>query len=226
MMNTKVPALEKGLKIIEFMMSISEPITLSQIADRLGYKVSEIQRTVGYLLCEQYLIRNGAGSYMPGPKMYRMADQDREAILINRAEGPMRTFVETTGASIHLSVLVENMLHVVYEVEGKSMVRIGIRPGLYDADTTASGRLLLTHAGSGRVPAEEQDQIIAQGYVFRDIDCVRGVYAIAVPVFTGTGNCIAALASPYVLNCDATNALCSALLEPLKRAASHISTMI
>jgi len=107
-MNAKVPALEKGLKIIELMMAISEPITLSQIADRLGYKVSEIQRTIGYLLFEQYLIRNSAGSYMPGPKMYRMADQNREAILINRAAGPMRTFVETTGASIHLSVLVED----------------------------------------------------------------------------------------------------------------------
>lgn len=163
---------------------------------------------------------------MPGPKIYQLADQNREAILINRAEGPMRAFAETTCASIHLSVLVENMLHIIYEVEGKNMVRISIRPGLYEANATASGRLLLTYAGSGIVPAEEQEQIRAQGYTFRNIDCVRGVYAIAVPVFTGSGNCIAALASPYVLNYDATDALCYALLEPLKKAAQYISTRI
>jgi DNA-binding IclR family transcriptional regulator len=225
-MNAKVPALEKGLKIIELMMAISEPITLSQIADRLGYKVSEIQRTIGYLLFEQYLIRNSAGSYMPGPKMYRMADQNREAILINRAAGPMRTFVETTGASIHLSVLVEDMLHVIYEVEGKGTVRISIRPGLYDAEATASGRLLLTYAGSGRIPSEEQKQVITRGYMFRAIDCVKGVYVIAVPVVTTAGACVAALASPYVLNSDARSTFCADLLEPLKRTATNLSTMI
>jgi DNA-binding IclR family transcriptional regulator len=225
-MNAKVPALEKGLRIIEFMLSASAPLTMSQIAERLGYKVSEVQRTVTYLSAEQYLIRNSAGSYMPGPKIYQFADQNRDTILISRAEGPMRAFSEQTAASIHLSVLVEEMLHVIFEIDGRDVVRISIRPGLYTADSTASGRLLLAYAQSPLVAAAERQKIIEQGYAFKDIDCVQGVYALAVPICTQPGSCIAALASPYVLPRGAKEVFRQELVEPLKKAASEISSLL
>jgi DNA-binding IclR family transcriptional regulator len=225
-MNTKVPALEKGLKIIEFMLTASEPITMSQIAERLGYKVSEVQRTVTYLSAEQYLIRNGAGSYMPGPKIYQFADQNRETILINRAEGPMRAYAEKTAASVHLSVLVEEMLHIIFEIESKEIVRISIRPGLYEAVSTASGRLLLAYAQSPILAATERQKIMELGYAFKDIDCVQGVYALAVPICTQSGLCIAALASPYVLPRGAKEAFRQELVEPLKRAANDIASLL
>lgn len=199
---------------------------MSQIAERLGYKVSEVQRTISYLSAEQYLIRNSAGSYMPGPKSYQFADQNRETILIKHAEGPMRSFVEKTLASVHLSVLVEEMLHVIFEIEGKDVVRISIRPGLYEAGSTASGRLLLAYAQSSTMPAEERQNIMHQGYAFKDIDCVQGVYALAVPVCTQSGSCVAAIATPYVLPRGVKETFRNDLIEPLKRAAAEIASLL
>ena len=43
---TAVPALDKGMKILELLSQCQDFLTMSQIAKAMGYKVSEIQRMV------------------------------------------------------------------------------------------------------------------------------------------------------------------------------------
>ncbi len=220
-MPSKVPALDKGLKVIELLLGASEPLTLSLIAESLGYKVSEIQRMVEYLAAERYIARNASGGYSPGSRSFDLVDRSLEAVLAAKAEGPMRRFALRRSASVHLGLLAEDMLHVVFGVEGGGMVRVGVRPGLYEAADTVSGRLLLAYLGSGpRGRGAEETR--RRGWAFGEMACAKGVYVVAVPVPMGARPCAAVLASPYLLAGEGPASPRLDLVEGLAEAAADI----
>jgi DNA-binding IclR family transcriptional regulator len=234
-MSGNAPALDKGLKILEYLLAANEPGTLSSIAAGVGFKVSEIQRMVEYLARERYLVKTQAGAYTAGARAYALADLGRENAIISRAEGALRRYSLETEASVHLGVLVERMLHVVYDIEGRGTVRISIKPGLYDAEENASGRLLLAYGSGGLRNGEEGEtsasaeadaaRIVRQGYAMSELRCARGIYAIAVPVAFGQEPCAAAIASPYALRESDASPLREDILEGLRKAAREIAAM-
>mgnify|MGYP002351395733 FL=1 len=63
------PALEKGLRILEYILAANETVSLSRIAESVGYKVSEIQRMVEYLATNGYLVKTASGTYVPGARL-------------------------------------------------------------------------------------------------------------------------------------------------------------
>jgi DNA-binding IclR family transcriptional regulator len=195
-MTGNAPALEKGLKVLEFLIAAYEPTNLSRIAEGVGYKVSEIQRMVDFLAKEGYIIRTAAGAYRPGIRAFALADLRKESALISRAEGPLQRFTLKTSESVHLGFLAERMLHVVYDAPGQGTVRVSIKPGLYDATDTVSGRLLLAYRGEGEGGGEA---IREAGYAFGEMSCAKGIYVVSVPVPMGANPCAAAIASPYTL---------------------------
>ncbi|MDA8410477.1 MAG: helix-turn-helix domain-containing protein [Treponema sp.] len=192
----KAPALEKGLLVLEFLIAANEPLTLSRIAEGLGYKVSEIQRMVEFLAKEDYLVKTGTGAYQPGARAFRLADLPRESAIISRAEGPLKRFALRTTESIHLGFLSERLLHVVYDSFGYGTVRVSIKPGIYHADDTVSGRLLLAFRGE---EGQDFETIRGKGHEFGGVNCAQGALAIAVPVSLGPESVAAAIATVYLL---------------------------
>lgn len=190
------PALEKGLLVLEHLIAANEALTLSRIAEGVGYKVSEIQRMVEFLAREDYIVRTPSGAYRPGARSFRFADLSKESAVISRAEGPLKRFALRAGESIHLAFLSERLLHVVYEALGTGTVRVSIRPGLYAAEETVSGRLILAHRGA---EGEDYEAIRAKGHAFGGVNCAKGVQVIAAPVALGAEPCAAALAVSYLL---------------------------
>ena len=221
-MSGNAPALEKGLRIIELFLASDEPLTLSRIAEALGYKVSEIQRMVEYLAGEGYLFRTGIGAYIPGKRSFALADRSRDSALIARAEGPMRRFARSREASIHIGVLVERLLHVVFEVEGGGMVRVGVRPGVYRAADSVSGRLLLAYLHPEELGARESSAIRRRGSAEGELECARGVHVVAVPVRIGEAACSAVLAAPHLVAASGIRRLRGELLDGLREAASEL----
>jgi DNA-binding IclR family transcriptional regulator len=217
----KAPALEKGLKVLELLISANEPLTLSGIAEGVGYKVSEIQRMVECLLKEDYLVRTAAGAYHPGARAFKLADLPRESALISRAGGPLNRFTLRTSESVHLSFLAERMLHVVYDAEGRGTVKVSIKPGLYDATETVSGRLFLAFQGEA---GEGYEAIRSAGHAAGEMACAPGVKVIAVPVALGADPCAAAIATPYLLRrTDAGEGLRTDLLREIECASAEIT---
>ncbi|MDP3178380.1 MAG: helix-turn-helix domain-containing protein [Spirochaetaceae bacterium] len=216
------PALEKGLKVIELVLAAGGPLTLSRIAEALGYKVSEIQRMVEYLAAERYLARIEGGAYVPGHRAYGIANGSRDAYLASRAEGPMRRFARAISVSIHVGVLVDEMLHVLYGIEGGAMVRVGVAPGLYEARDTVSGRLLLAYRGE--VEAESA-AIRERGWNFGQVACARGVFIVAVPLAIGDEACAAVLASSYLMANDDPPAARMDLIAALTATAKEIGAL-
>ncbi|HTX74528.1 MAG TPA: helix-turn-helix domain-containing protein [Rectinemataceae bacterium] len=216
------PALEKGLRIIEHVLAANEPLTLTRIAESLDYSVSEIQRMVAYLSQEGYLLKTGAGAYLPGGRAFALADRSRDSALVARAEGPMRRFARSRAASIHIGVLVERMLHVVFEVEGGGMVRVSVRPGLYDATDSVSGRLLIAYRLPELLDPKESRRIVARGWDRGELACAQGVHVVAVPVALGGEPCAAVLASPYLRSTGSETAPRDGILAGLLEAAAEL----
>ena len=67
-MTAAAPALEKGLLILEYILAVNEPVTLSTIAAAVGHKVSEIQRMVEYLAKDGFITKNASGAYTRGAR--------------------------------------------------------------------------------------------------------------------------------------------------------------
>jgi DNA-binding Lrp family transcriptional regulator len=217
----KVPALDKGLKIIELLLGASEPLTLSLIAEKLGLKVSEIQRMVEYLAGERFIARTAAGGYVPGPRAYDLTDRSREAVLAAKAEGPMRRYAQALSASVHLGVLVESMFHVVFGVEGGTMVRVSVKPGLYEASDSPSGRLLLAYRRP-ELGGDDTEAVRTRGWAFGELACVKGCYVVGVPLPMGRDPCAAVLSSPYLLSGPGPAEPRLDLIEGLASAAKEI----
>lgn len=224
-MTGNAPALEKGLKILELLIATHEPLTLSQVAEAVGFKVSEIQRMVDYLARDRYIVKTPAGAYRPGLRAFALANLQLESALISRAEGPLKSYSIRTKESVHLGILAERMLHVVYSVDGFGTVRVSINPGIYKAEDTVSGRLLLAYAARGEGGAEAST-IVRERMAFGELPCAQGVYAIAVPVCLGGEACSATIATPYLLKPgQASTRLRDDLLRELNASAAEIVSL-
>jgi DNA-binding IclR family transcriptional regulator len=200
-----VPALEKGLDILETLAAASEPQSLAELAARLERSRSELFRMLACLEQRGYLAREEAsGKYTLTLKLYALTHAHSPmAKLLGAARRPMQTLTEKTGESCHLSVLDRGKLLVVAQQQSPARVRLSIEVGgEFDPVTTASGRLLL-----GALDMEAREEALAaspdggdlvgrariafldrlaevarRGVSTAESETIEGVHDIAVPV--------------------------------------------
>jgi DNA-binding IclR family transcriptional regulator len=142
-----VPALEKGLDIIETLAAATEPQSLAELAARLERSSSELFRMLACLEQRGYLAREEAsGKYALTLKLYALTHAHSPMVkLLGAARRPMQDLTEKIGESCHLSVLDRGKLLVVAQQESPARVRLSIEVGgEFDPVATASGRLLLS----------------------------------------------------------------------------------
>lgn len=142
-----VPALEKGLDILETLAAAAVPQSLAELAQRLERSSSELFRMLNCLEQRGYLTRDAlSGKYALSLKLFTLAHAHTVTEkLLRAAHGPMRELSERVRESVHLSVLDRGQLLVVAQQESPEQVRLSIEVGgLFDAPATASGRLLLS----------------------------------------------------------------------------------
>ena len=215
---SKVPALEKGLRVLEFLAQSSEFRTLTQIANANGYSLSEIQRTIGYLVDASYLLRNSSGAYYLSSKLYRIANQNPpHKNLLLRSLIPMEEFVIETGESIHISVLIETQIHFIGQIEGSGISRLTMRLGSYPAHRTGSGKLLLALAKPNLLEYIKEDKITLarlkrlfvtiqkNGYYSGGSEYTSGVFDISVPISLPGIGIIAAVATSVLYSATEEN---------------------
>ncbi len=211
-----IPALERGLDVLERVSGLDTPLTLTAIARLCGRSVSELQRVVACLHQRGYLFRDSGGAYRVSSKLFRMGQacppfQD----LLTRSRIPMRRFAQTTGESVHISVLVEDRLLILANVPGPGYVQLGINAGTpHDPILSASGRVFLAAMPSGEFEAfisrnnikpdrvkalhPQLARISRSGYECVESHLYCGVYDLALAVKSRDGECVAALACSYL----------------------------
>lgn len=196
-----MPALERGLDLLEWMVSGSEPVTLTQIAQGAGLKVSEVQRPVGCLLQRGYLSRTPSGAYVVSGKLFRLAASHPPFDHLQRAAQPLMVeFAQETGQSVHLCVPDGDAGLLIADVPGGGLVRISLQVGArLDAESTVSGRLL-SAAGALEIPpkptgpaAKLLAKIWKQGFESAPSSHAEGIVDTGVLVRGSEGLVVAAL---------------------------------
>jgi DNA-binding IclR family transcriptional regulator len=141
-----VPALEKGLDILEALSLVAVPQTLADLSRLCGRSRSEIFRMVDALEKREYIVRDPiSGGYELTLKLYQLAHTHSPVDhLLKAAYFPMRDLANRLQESCHLCVLSDDQLLVIAGSESPSPIRLSVAIGYRTVPhTTASGRLLL-----------------------------------------------------------------------------------
>lgn len=237
----RVPALEKGLDILELLAHSFVPLSLTEISLRCGRKVSEMQRMVGYLHARGYLVRDDLGGYRLSSRMFRLATmQPPFQHLLTRAMPHMEKFVAKIGESVHLCILEKDDMLVLGESAGyhDGAVCISVRTGSrHPADEAASGRLLLTGYSPEALKAfaqrrnlspkafaalqEKLAAIKAHGHEGCASSQIPGLHDLGVLVLAGGTLPVAALTTTY-LSSHENPKTAKTLLAALRETADAI----
>lgn len=196
-----VPALDRGLRPMEWITTQSESMTLTQVAQGVGLSVSEVQRPVACLLERGYLKRTPAGAYAISGLLYRLAVSHPPHRQIQQAALPhMQDYARTSGQSVHLCVPDGDAALLLVDVPGGGLVRISLQAGArLDANETVSGRMLQAHhlltleKKSGRPLQARLEGIRSRKYELTESAYAAGIIDLGVPVCERNGKVVAAL---------------------------------
>lgn len=245
MKDFKVPALAKGLDILEALSASSEPMSLTELSRALDRSTSELYRMIGFLETRGYIVKEPySGNYRLSLKLYELAHTHSPVDqLIRAATIPMRELSAEVKESCHLSVLRSTDLLVLRQEESPLQYRLSVEVGgRFDAVRTASGRLLLAYLPEaerewflqkhpGYQGADEAgreallrklEEIRKQGYSHAESEYHIGVTDYAVLVGNPRIGLTAALAVPC-LRIAGHSGSDEALLARLKACAAEIT---
>jgi DNA-binding IclR family transcriptional regulator len=243
--NYSVPALEKGLDVLELLAAVAVPQSLAELAVRLDRSSSELFRMLNCLEKRDYISRDPlAGKYALTLKLFTLAHSHSVVEkLLQAARQPMREVTETMRESCHLSVLDRGRLLVIAQEDSPEPVRLSIEVGaVFDAPRTASGRLLLAHlsddaladalssssaAAEFSAAARKQfDRSLAELRSSKvstaDSETIDGVRDVAVLVGAPQAGVTAALATTRLVR-HGRPANDTALVTALRKAAASIT---
>lgn len=237
----RAPGLEKGFDLIETLAAASQPLTVSEIAQRMGRSVGEMFRIVQVMERRGYLT-NGSEGYSLSSKLFTLGIQGPPARNMTEIALPiMRHLAATTAQSCHLAFRSQSDMVVVARMESADQlgfsVRVGYRRPLH---RSTSGRVLLAFQ-----PAETQaawfdelqprparaelaelkadcEAIRAAGHARAVSPYTEGVIDLAAPILRGE-RAAAALAIPYLQQREAAVSM-DQVIGDLVEAAHAIST--
>ena len=144
--NYSVPALQKGLSVLELLARASEPLSLSQISEMTANSTSQLFRTMNCLVEGGYVIKDEiGGKYSLTLKLFELANRHSPMKhLLHVANLPMQKLARTIRESCHISIIQHGQLLVVGQAESPEKVQITVAIGTsFPLVSTVSGRLLL-----------------------------------------------------------------------------------
>lgn len=214
-----VPALEKGLDIVELLASVSDALTHSEIAGRLGRTVNEVFRMLVCLEERGYISRTGPDErYQLTLKLFEIIHHHHPLQrLVTQARPFVRRVASDTGQSCHLAMLNDAEVVVVAQFDAPGNMGFSVRLGAnIDLLNTASGHVILAFQseevraralGAWRLRSKKPipaglyrhlSQIRRRGYEELASYQVHGVVNISYPVLNQHGEAIAAMTVPFL----------------------------
>src|ERR1700731_3473822 len=213
------PALEKGLDILELLASVSEALTHSEIASRLGRTITEVFRMLVCLEERGYISRTAPDErYQLTLKLFEMIHHHHPLQrLITQARPLVHRVASETGQSCHLAMLSHAEVVIVAQFDAPGNMGFSVRLGAnVDLLNTASGHVILAfQSDEVRARALEAwrlrnrkpipsglyrhlNQIRRRGYEELASYLVHGVVNISYPVLNQHGEAIAAMTVPFI----------------------------
>ena len=198
--NTKyaVPALDKGIDILEYLASKAMPLSQTEISQGIERSANEIYRVLVGLESRGYLIRDEvSGKYSLSLKLYSLSRKISPIDQLRQTAIPiMEDFSAQSGYAAHLSILYQSKVMVIVHAKSHAPISLSIAEGtLFPTVDTTSGRVLLANSNEAvkqliyerdesYVNMSKDDQlaleyelqeIIIHGYCFRQSQLTVGV---------------------------------------------------
>jgi DNA-binding IclR family transcriptional regulator len=214
----KVPNLERGLRIMEFLLDYPEGLSQSEIASRLRYSKTSVFRVTMTLVEYGYLVRNEESKNLTlSRKLLAMGSKALdEKDLMGSALDVVRGLRDHVKETVLIGTLAGDDFIVLEQVLGshpfKFSVDVGSRLPMHAA---APAKALLAYlperereamiakidfvrynAATITSPAryrKELDAVRAQGYAVDRGEQLAGIHCIAAPIFNRHGYPIAAV---------------------------------
>jgi len=217
-----VGVLTKVLKILDVLQNSPSGADLRQISREAAINKSTAYRFLAHLERAGYLLRDGAGVYMIGIKLFQLGARVNAQSLLQKTSQPvLRELWKTTGETVNLAVLDGGAVLYIAVLESPHEFRlvstVGMRRPLY---STALGKTLTaflppeerqallgsisfkastSHTITTLVEFEEELGRVRQlGYAVDNEEAVLGARCIAAPVLNSNRETVAAIsvASP------------------------------
>ncbi len=210
-----VPALEKGLDILECLSNQPTALTQAQLARELDREPSELFRMLICLEARNYIRRVESGGFELTLKLYELSrTQSPYDQLVQVASPLMQDLVDRVQQSCHLCVLHRDQLLVLVQKDSPLPIRLSVQVGSFHSPVkTLSGRILLAHldpekrssflerhadylrlSAVERIAFDEQLQTMrADGWASADGALFIGGLDLSVPVGRSESHTMAAL---------------------------------
>lgn len=240
----RVPALERGLDILDALSEQELGLSRATLAERMGVSVSQIFRVLDCLQRRKYVLLDPHNNlFSLTSRLFEMSHRHPPTRrLLALALPIMRSAAEASRQSIHLSVFDDGETLVLAQCETLEDSGYFVKPGTRrDVFLTGSGRILLAFQdkeerarrvamASAKTPGlmSENDYlrrleiVRLQGYEEMPSLQISGVHNLSFPVFDPSGNAIAAMTLPFLLRTDVDSTIDDARAA-LRGAAQELS---
>ena len=234
----------RGLDVIELVAE--GPITLGDLADRLGLTRSTTHRLASALADRRYLTFVPRSGYSLGPKLLELGFRVRDELDLPRVAGPqLERLALLTEDTVHLGVLDRGQVLYLDKIAGKRRINISSRVGeLQPVSSTGLGKaLILDHDeeswtnffrsenGGQRTPNALQEWLTRMrnyaraGYAFDLEENEDQVRCVAAPIRDVGGNITAAISvssAAQYMNDQRMQGLTKEVVETARRISEDL----
>ena len=238
-----VRSVQVALDILEAIAFSDDEIGVSQIAAQLGLAKGAAFRHLRTLVDRGYVVQNSATArYQIGIKFQLLGRFRRKGSdLFTAAEGPMTDLRNAVGETVVLSSLEQSGPRILTTTRGHSTVEIGVRPGsTLQFDLSAQGKVMLAFGPPELWKRFQQDDpdkkhrkaidrdvacARRQGWLDAPGEVMRGINAIAAPIFDASALCVGTIAIVGLFDVtprDRNKKFVSALLQAAQRVSVNL----
>jgi DNA-binding IclR family transcriptional regulator len=152
-----IASVDNALRIAT-MLQLEGPLTVSEVARRLGVANSTAHRLLAMLVYRDFAVRAADRSYRVGPVLELAAHSQSTAARLRAAALPhLHRLAELLDESANLTVRTGDTARFIASVESRQALRVGSREGMvFPAHRTTAGLLLLAE-----LPADQLDALYA-----------------------------------------------------------------
>jgi DNA-binding IclR family transcriptional regulator len=240
----RVPALERGLDILEHLSAAESGISRAALAEAMGCSVSQIFRMLDCLQRRKYISLDPRNNlFALTSKLFELAHRHPPTSRLTSLALPiMRAAAIKARQSVHLSIFDDGRSLVLAQVETLEDSGYFVKPGTRrDVYLTASGRVLLAfqspdeRASMLASARAKTTELMPEADLLRRLEIVRrqgfeempslqisGVHSFSFPVMDVSGKAVAAMTMPFLLRTDLVSSL-DDCREILREAALELS---
>ncbi|NIK78690.1 DNA-binding IclR family transcriptional regulator [Paenibacillus castaneae] len=247
--NYIVPALEKGLMILEKLAKSNEPLRITDIHEQMGIPKTSVFMIMSTLETMEFIERVDDNRYKVTMKLYNIGIETLSKYDIREVARPyMEKLAQQLRYTVHLAILSRGKAVYIEKVNAPTFVQFDTKIGQsMHLHSSAVGKVLAAYLDSASLDEILKDAIFVQatdhtitspltfknflstvremGYAIEDEEGEVGVRCIGAPIFDDKGVVVAALSVTGVRN-DLQSIHFQEIGSVVKEHCRHISEQL